>query len=163
MASAGSSSDESISLNIMPMMDVFSILITFLLMSYSSDPVIVDPKQGIELPGSMTLVGLDEIPTIAVTKTDIFVNANQIASIVGGDVPESQRSQGAIKSLYDELIKLKETNDRLAEAQGQKPKLGSLVMEMDKSHVFKLVKRVMLSAQQAEFVTFKLMVDKNSE
>jgi len=147
----------------MPMMDVFSILITFLLISYSSDPVMVDPKQGLELPGSMTLVGLDEIPAIAVTKTEIFVNDNRVADVVGGDVPESQRSQGAIQSVYDELIKLKEINDRLAEAQGKKPKLGSLVMEMDKAHVFKLVKRVMISAQQAEFVTFKLMVDKQSE
>lgn len=163
MASVGSSNKESVSLNIMPMMDVFSILITFLLISYSSDPVMVDPKQGLELPGSMTLVGLDEIPAIAVTKTEIFVNDNRVADVVGGDVPESQRSQGAIQSVYDELIKLKEINDRLAEAQGKKPKLGSLVMEMDKAHVFKLVKRVMISAQQAEFVTFKLMVDKQSE
>jgi len=163
LASVGSSNKEAISLNIMPMMDVFSILITFLLISYSADPVIVDPKQGLELPGSMTLVGLDEIPAIAVTKTNIFINDNQVADVVGGDVPEAQRSQGAIQSVYDELIKLKETNDRLAEAQGRKPKLGSLVMEMDKAHVFKLVKRVMLSAQQAEFVTFKLMVDKQSE
>jgi len=163
LASVGSSNKESVSLNIMPMMDVFSILITFLLISYSSDPVMVDPKQGLELPGSMTLVGLDEIPAIAVTKTEIFVNDNRVADVVGGDVPESQRSQGAIQSVYDELIKLKEINDRLAEAQGKKPKLGSLVMEMDKAHVFKLVKRVMISAQQAEFVTFKLMVDKQSE
>jgi hypothetical protein len=33
-------------------------------------------------------------------------------------------------------------------------------MEMDKGHRFKLMKRIMLSAQQADFVQFKLMVQK---
>jgi hypothetical protein len=31
---------------------------------------------------------------------------------------------------------------------------------MDKAHRFKMMKRVMLSAQQAEFVVFKLSVQK---
>ena len=35
-------------------------------------------------------------------------------------------------------------------------------MEMDQSHRFKLMKRIMLAAQQAEFITFKLMVSKQT-
>jgi biopolymer transport protein ExbD len=160
MASAGTSSTESISLNLTPMMDVFSILITFLLMSYSTDPVNVDPRQGLELPSSITTVGLDEIPAVAVTKTEILVNEKKVASVVSGEVPEGERDQGAVRRLYEELVKLKEANDRVTKAQGKEAKLGVLTMEMEKSHPFKLTKRVMLSAQQAEFVTFKLMTKK---
>ena len=38
--------------------------------------------------------------------------------------------------------------------------MSTLTMEMDRSHRFKLMKRIMLAAQQAEFITFKLMVAK---
>lgn len=166
MASVGGGK-ESISINIMPLMDVFSVLITFLLMSYSSDPVNVDPREGLELPTSFTTIALEETPTLAVTRDAIYVGDNasavKVADIVGGDIPEDQRSQGAIPKLYDELIKVKEIADSIQEQRGAKPKLGELVMEMDKGHVFKLVKRVMLSAQQAEFVTFNLMVDRQGD
>ena len=74
MASAGGGSKDTLSLNLYPMLDIFSILITFLLMSFSSDPVSHDVDAGIELPESSTIVALDEVPTIVVTKTEVRVN-----------------------------------------------------------------------------------------
>src|SRR6185436_13480263 len=96
MASAGGNSKDSLSLNLNPMLDIFSILITFLLMSFSTDPVSHDVNAGLELPQSNTMTALDELPAIVVTKTEILVNDKKVASIVGGDVPENERSQGAV-------------------------------------------------------------------
>ena len=48
MVSAGGDAGEAISLNLNPMLDIFSILITFLLMTYSVNPENVDPTQGVE-------------------------------------------------------------------------------------------------------------------
>lgn len=164
MASAGNSK-EAVSLFLTPMLDIFSILIVFLLMSFSTDPVQYDGNPNLELPQSWTMVSLDEIPTVVVTKNELFVNDKKISSLFDGDIPEKDRMQGAIYPLYTELVKLKETNDRLrearkgAEADG-KTKPGTLTMEMDKDHRFQLAKRIMLSGQQAEFVTFKLMAAK---
>lgn len=165
MASFESKSSDAISLNLTPMMDVFSILITFLLMSFSADPVSYDVHTGVVLPYSLSISGLDEIPTIIVTKTEILINDKVVTPLIGGDVPETDRDQGAIRSVYEELKKLKEVNDRLnkgatAIVSDDVTKLGSITMEMDKFHTFKLIKRIMLSAQQAEFLTFKLMVAK---
>lgn len=161
MASVSSDSGDSLSLNLMPMLDIFSILITFLLMSYSTDPVSYDTNSGLELPESSTLATLDEIPAIVVTKTAILVNDRQVAEIKGGDVPENQRSQGAVFPVFKELQKLAEANKRLLGRRVQeteKAKLSTLTMEMDLNHRFKLMKRIMLAAQQAEFITFKMMV-----
>lgn len=162
MASVGESG-ESVRLNIMPMMDVFSIIIVFLLMSYSTDPVVVDPKSGITLPMSQTISGLEEVPILSVSPTAILVNDLQVASVVGDDVAATDQSQGAIRRLYEELVKLKEANDELAKAQGKETKLGTITMEMDKEIKFRIARRIMLSAQQAEFVTFKFMVKRNSQ
>lgn len=161
MAGVSTDSGESLSLNLMPMLDIFSILITFLLMSYSTDPVNYDTNAGMELPESNTLTALDEMPSIIVTKTTILINDRQVATIQGGDVPESLRSQGAIFPVFQELEKLAEANKRIVGRkldESEKAKLSTLTMEMDREHRFKLMKRIMLSAQQAEFVTFKLMV-----
>jgi len=164
MASAGGGSNDTLSLNLNPMLDIFSILITFLLMSFSSDPVSHDVDAGIELPQSSTIVALDEIPAIIVTKTEVKVNDVKIA-LIDGDVSESARSQGAIYPVYVELKKLAEANKRLTknikvDDPTAKGSTGALSMEMDKGHRFKLMKRIMLAAQQAEFVQFKLMVQK---
>jgi biopolymer transport protein ExbD len=159
---------ENISLNIMPMLDVFSILITFLLMSFSTDPVSHDVPAGLELPKSATIKSLDELPAIVVTRTDIMVNDRKIATIVGDDVPEKDRAQGAIYPLFQELEKLAALNKRIrdrargkAEEAGTKDS-GTLTMEMDERHKFKLLKRVLRSAQQAEFVKFKFVVVKDA-
>jgi hypothetical protein len=164
MASAGGSSKETLNLNLNPMLDIFSILITFLLMSFSTDPVSHDVDAGIELPQSTTIVALDEVPTIVVTKNEIRVNDNKVADIVAGDVPETDRSQGAIFPVFTALEKLAEANKRVNKVRVDDPNAkgstGALTMEMDKVHRFKLMKRIMLAAQQAEFVQFKLMVQK---
>ncbi len=161
MAGSVGEAGESISLNLNPRLDVFSILITFLLMSYSTDPVNYDVKKGIELPDSTTIVALDEIPVISVTPAEIYVNDMKISNILDGDVPESDRTQGAIFPLYEALKDLSEVNKKLTQlSSGETKEIGKITMEMHKEHPFKLMKRVMLSAQQADFLSFKLMVSK---
>jgi hypothetical protein len=147
----------------MPMLDIFSILITFLLMSYSTDPVSHDVPSGLELPESVTLSALDELPSIIVTKTEIMVNDKKVATIVGGDVAKADMNQGAVYPVFQELEKLAASTKnalrgRLDEIN--KAKLSSLTMEMDQQHRFVLMRRIMLDAQQAEFITFKLVVNK---
>lgn len=163
MASVGSEEGgEAVSLNIMPMLDIFSILVTFLLMSFSTDPINHDLRDGVELPKSVTIEGLDEVPQIAATPTALYLNDDLITQIIDGDIPLKDRSQGAIPELYRRLVDLHKINTKLREAKGKKEKVGTLTLEMHQKHVFKLIKRIMLTAQQAEFATFKLAVKKNS-
>ncbi|MEZ4742154.1 MAG: biopolymer transporter ExbD [Bdellovibrionota bacterium] len=159
MASVDSNSNEALSLNIMPLLDIFSILILFLLMSFSTDPISHDVNPALELPDSRTIRSLDEIPSLVVTKNDVFVNDKKVSSIINGDIQERDRSQGAIYPLYEALTKLAEANKRITE---NKKDASTLTLEMDKDHDFKLLKRIMLSAQQAKFIAFKLMAAKSS-
>lgn len=166
MASVSSGSKDELELNLMPMLDIFSILITFLLMSYSTDPISYDSNAGIELPESVTLSTLDELPTIKVTKTEIIVNDKKVANIVAGDVAKADMSQGAVFPVFQELERLAEATKRALRgrlAEQDKAKLSTLTMEMDQLHRFVLMRRVMLAAQQAEFITFKLMVARQGD
>ena len=160
MALSGGATNETISLPITPMLDIFSILVTFLLMSYSSDPVSHDPNPALELPDSRTTVSLDEIPSVVVSKNEILVNDKKVVTVIGGVVDKRHTTQGAIYPLFQELVKLNTTNKNyIGEAKGG-DRVSTLTLEMDKNHKFELLKMIMLSAQQAKFITFKLLVSK---
>ena len=73
MASFGSDNEEGVYLNLMPMLDIFSIIITFLLMTFSAEPVIYDADGSVELPRSQTVVSLSALPSIKVTTEEIWV------------------------------------------------------------------------------------------
>lgn len=158
MASVAGEHGESIGLNLMPMLDIFSILILFLLMSFSTDPVSHDLHTGVELPESAVLESLDETPTIIIAESEILANDKKIVSLIDGNVESRYKSQGAIYPLFQELEKMAEANKRFSKLKTQ---VGTLTLEVDKRHRFSLLKNVMRSAQQADFVQFKLMASKN--
>jgi biopolymer transport protein ExbD len=167
MASAGGDSGESLSLNIMPMLDIFSILVTFLLMSYSTDPTNHDVDQNLELPDSVTLVNMDEVPSIVVNRNEILVNNKTVVTLQNGKIPQTEIQQGAAYPVYQELVEIAKVNKAAAEQLRGKPddgtkraKPGEITIEMDKKHDFELLRRIMLAGQQAEFITFKLLVAK---
>lgn len=170
MASVGGDgAGETVELNIMPMLDIFSILILFLLMSFSTDPVSHDITAGLEMPDSITLRSLDEIPKITMTQNSLRFMDKKVADIdpKTGDFLEQYKTQGAVKPLFDELEKLAEANKKRkklsAKEEEGKPQADALTMEMDKRHKFVVMRRIMKSAQQAEFIAFKLMVAKQGE
>lgn len=169
MASAGGDSGESLSLNIMPMLDIFSILVTFLLMSYSTDPTNHDIDQNLELPDSVTLVNMDEIPSIVVNRNEILVNNKKVVDLQNGKIPTTDIQQGAAYPVYQELVEIAKVNKAAAEQlRGnaddgtKKAKPGEITIEMDKKHDFELLRRIMRAGQQAEFITFKLLVAKEN-
>lgn len=173
MASAGGESGETLSLNLTPMLDIFSILVTFLLMSYSTDPNNHDVDQNLELPDTVTLVSMDEVPSVTVTKSEIFVNNKSLVKLEGGKVPATDIQQGAVYPVYKALLEIDEANQKAmaefrgedfsVDAQGNKrAKPGEITIEMDKGHEFQLLKRLMIAGQQANFVTWKLLVAKES-
>ncbi len=163
MAAVSTDSGDHVELNVMPMLDIFSILITFLLMSFSTDPVSYDANAEMELPHSETVVALDALPTITVTKAAVFLGDKQLAKIVGDDVDKASQDQGAIRPLYDELEKYAERNKALLKDSPEAKKANStLTIEVDKNHQFKVIRRVMLSGQQAGFVVYKLMTTRDA-
>jgi len=166
MSSAGGDSNESLSLNLTPMLDIFSILVTFLLMSYSTDPTNHDVDQNLELPDSVTLVSMDEVPSIVVNRNEILINNKKVVTLQNGKVPAADIQQGAVYPVFQELVEIAKVNkaaaDILRGGDDKKAKPGEITIEMDRKHDFEIMRRLMLAGQQAEFVTFKLLVAKEN-
>lgn len=162
---SGTSDGESFGINLYPMLDIFSILICFLLMNFSTSGQSVDTKANLELPKSQVKLSLDSSATVSITKNEVIVQGGITIPIGSdGDVPAEHRQQGAIKAAYDEFKKIKIQNETLKNRDKAlaltDADVNVLTLEADKTTQFKLLKRIMLSAQQAEFVAWKLAADK---
>jgi biopolymer transport protein ExbD len=167
MASIETGDDKDrFTLNLYPMVDIFSILICFLLMNFSTQGESVDTRNDLELPRSDVRISLDTAATVSISKREIVVQGSiSIPIQPDGDVAEGERMQGGLARAYDALKKVKESNETLknrGQASGiSDTDLNTLTLEADKTTKFNLVKRVMLTAQQAEFISWKLAVEKS--
>lgn len=166
MASVDTGGDgQSFSLNLMPMLDVFSILIIFLVMNFSTSGESVDTKLNMELPKSAVKLSLDSAANVSINKDEIVIQGGvRVPIAADGDVPAEFRYQGAIRLAYEEFKKVRAQNETLKNRNKSlglsEADINSLVLESDKSIEFRVLKRVMLSAQQADFVGWKLAVSK---
>ena len=158
---------EGITINLYPMLDVFSILIAFLLMNFSTAGESVESKPNLELPRSEVRLNLDAAANVSITKSEIIVQ-NGVSIPIGpdGDVPASYVTQGAIPLIFQEMKKVRAQNEILknrdASLQLKDEDVNLLTLEADKQTTFRLIKRVMLSAEQAEFISWKLAVDRQN-
>lgn len=162
--------DDGMELNVAPMLDMFTILTVFLLMSFSTDPVNLDVSDILRPPMSNAQKKLEAKPNISISKKELTMNDKFVVKIspdLDVDNPKVNLQQGAIMPLYERLKEMRQNLKFLEKKNKGDPLFkkmnATLVLSADENIPFKLLKRVMLTASQAEFVTFDLVVRKPME
>ncbi len=150
---------KSAGLNMVSLMDIFTILVFFLLVSSSSVKDLPNAKQ-ITLPTSTAEQLPKETVVIMVSETDIVVQGRKVA-----DVQQILKaSNGEIKPLKEELMRL--TGRKLSQATrsvDDKPIVREVTILGDKEIPFKLLKRIMLTCTQASYSNISLAVMRKTE
>ena len=67
-------------LNLIPMIDILSVLVSFLLV-YSTEVEVVQNTKGIEIPQSIVQTKPRETVVVTLTKDELFVQGERVASI----------------------------------------------------------------------------------
>ncbi|WP_455217664.1 ExbD/TolR family protein [Kaarinaea lacus] len=148
----------SASLNMVSLMDIFTILVFFLLVSSSSVQDIPSTKQ-IKLPESIADQPPKETVVIMVGK-DIVVQGRKVATVtdVLGD------SALEITELKDELVHLTSRKfGGVTTTKDGKPIVREITIMGDKEIPFKLLKKIMLTCTQANYSNIKLAVMRKPE
>lgn len=91
----------NIALNLTPFVDMMTILVTFLLMVFSSTGQLLQAQKGLELPLAASKDTLQEAPVIIVTKTDITYQGEPIATVDA--VLRDDSPSFKIEKLYERL------------------------------------------------------------
>jgi biopolymer transport protein ExbD len=154
--------DEGGGLNMNSLMDIMTILLVFLLKSYSANPVQLKSSEDLKLPTSTAQLMPTETTAVTVTSNGIMVDDEPVMTIENAVVPESQRSSGGylIDPLYQALQQSVEHQKKISKFNKKLEFQGLITIISDREVPFSLLSQVMYTAGQAQFSKFKFAVIK---
>jgi len=138
-------------LNLTSLMDVFTILVFFLLVNSSNSEVMVPPKQ-ITLPDSVVETKPKETAVILVSNDAVSVQGEKVVTIA--DVANSKHD--AILEISNKLISIKQNVIGVSTKAISESKEVTILA--DKSVPFKVLKKVMSSCTYAGYERISLAV-----
>jgi len=140
---------KSASLNLVSLMDIFTILVFFLMVN-SSEVEVLQTSSKIKLPDSTAEKAAENQLTISVSADDVVVQGRPIARVAEAFAAKDK----IIPELAEEL-------EYLAARKGAVPEGGFEINIMgDKELPYWLLKKIMLTCQSTDFARMSLAVNK---
>lgn len=145
-----------VKLNITSMMDMFTIILVFLLKSFSTQGQLITPAEGLTLPESSIERTADEALSIKVSRSKIAVEDRLVVDSVRYAELLKQK-EFMISSLYDVLQGHARRAREAAERFG-KEFSGEITIQGDVAIPYHVLTRVMYTSGQAGFPVMNLVV-----
>ena len=135
-------------LNVVPMVDMMTMLVIFLLQQFSSTGEVLDMQKDIKLPDASHGQMIEIAPVVAVSAQQIVVTGVKVA-----DIPDLDRDSGYlnIPALEERLRDEKKRWEFIHKAEQGAKWDGVVNIQADKAVPFRIVKRVMYSCGVAGY------------
>lgn len=146
-------------LNIMPMMDMMTILLVFLIKQFSVQQLSMTTQAGMQLPASSVKKSPQPAVNITITGTAVVVEGDPVVPIKNGAVDATWKGAGGyeITPIVSALSKHRARLQKQAQIQGATFD-GIALVFADKRTPYRLLSEVLYSAGQAEFTNYRLVV-----
>jgi biopolymer transport protein ExbD len=142
-------------LNITSLLDMFTILIIFLLKSYSAEGIILTIPAEIHLPHSTTQSAPEPGLVVEMSMTSLVVDGRSL----NVDLASVHRSDALlIEELYEHLMMKTTQYEQIAALNPNAGFTGRLVLEGDRDVPFRFLKKVLYTCGQAGFINQSLAV-----
>jgi biopolymer transport protein ExbD len=143
---------DAVPLNLVSMIDVFTTLVFFLLITSTSVQTIRSPRS-LQLPQSITRQPPAEAPVLLVTGSDIMLGGNEVMTL---DEAEASKGPflGALKSqlIVMPLMTMEGVNSGALTR-------GEITIMADKDLPYSLLKKIMATCGEAKFARISLAVN----
>ena len=153
-------------LNITPMMDLMTIILVFLLKSFSGSTSLITMDDNLRVPPSTTLLRAKEAVPITVTKKVIIVEGEAVAPVSNGKVDSSLKPDGEngylIQPIADILGRIANRERKVAQYSGEKFE-SELMVVADRTTPYRLLTEVLYSCGQAGYSNYRLVVLSTAE
>ncbi|HKE18927.1 MAG TPA: biopolymer transporter ExbD [Kofleriaceae bacterium] len=177
-AKQGSSRPVDVHLNVIPFVDMMTILVCFLLMVFSASGELISAQRGLVLPDATNKEILKRAPIIIVTRDTISFNGQGVGQV--DRIMADEGMEWKIVELYDRLRQEKTSFkltgfDKLPPAEKEyctnpppRPTPdqicidGLLVLQADKDTPSKVLNRVLKTAYAAEYPNVMFAVNRRS-
>ncbi|MEZ4235752.1 MAG: biopolymer transporter ExbD [Myxococcota bacterium] len=149
-------------LNLTAMVDMFTVIVIFLLQSFSGEGE-VQVHKNLTLPDSEEAGPLAERgPIIVVMHDEVLLDGDVVASL-----EDEAADEPGISALTEKLVKIRDANNEVEEelrrrdpSREVKPFDGHLIVQADEETDFKLVRRAIFSANEAGWTHLQFSVTK---
>jgi len=145
-------------LNMTAMMDIMTIILVFLLKSYSSSAVAMTSSEDVQPPASTSRLTPRETVAVTITPNTILVGDKKVLSLENGAVPSRWVQGRLILPLAQELKKEVSKLKYIAEKQAHAPFRGELSVIGDRNIPYDLLLAVLYTAGQSELEHFRFVV-----
>ncbi|MCG3173474.1 MAG: hypothetical protein GMKNLPBB_01671 [Myxococcota bacterium] len=150
---------ESPALNINSLMDIFTNILVYLILTYANDPITLNRE--VNMPKSNALIDPKQAVQMTITPNHILVNNISVVQLSQYEYSrDAIDAEGTLATLKDALSKAREKQQRFAAGGGSNFE-GMINVIANTDMPAKLLLRVLDTAGQAEFGQYKLAVVKN--
>lgn len=134
-------------LNLVAYIDMMTMLVIFLLMSFSATGEIAFVQKNLVLPDAQNWSDLERAPVISLTPDVVTLDGRQVAT--GEELlADSATGDAKITELHENLVTMK-NNYKLLHPSEDFP--GIVIVQADKAVEFKMLKKVMYTAALAGY------------
>lgn len=148
----------SASLNLTAMVDFLSVIVIFLLMSFSSSGEIVFNQKDIIPPEGFSTEDLERVPVIAISATDVVLDGGLVES--SGTIL-SESDDFTLPNLTSKLKATRTNFESLQADLGTDKKFdGKILIQADENLPYKLVRRVFVAAAKVGYTNIAYVVRK---
>lgn len=136
------------------LVDIMTILLVFLVKSFSAEGNVMNVPNDVQLPTSTAKEAPKPAVILSINNNVMVVDGNYIARV--GEV--MKKKDLLIDPLYKWLMRRKETTERIAEFSTKTEFKGDITIQGDKEISFALVQKIMFTCGRVGFNNFSLAV-----
>jgi biopolymer transport protein TolR len=137
-------------LNLIPLIDILSVMVSFLLV-YSTEVEVIQNSKGIEIPQSISQTAPDHSVVVMITKTDLFVQGEFIETIKDVQADQAATIGPLGAALKRPLLIGKDISEAALAAR-------EITIMADKSLPYEVLKKVMATCTDADYGKISLAV-----
>lgn len=149
-------------ISINSLLDVLSVILMFLMKSYSTSSITLKPAKDLNPPFSHSMLALEESTAVTVTVNRILVDDKPCVNLENGKVSTRDQAQGGmlIQPLFEELQQTVDQQKRLAQRNSKAEFKGLMTIISDRYVKSPLILQIMYTAGMSEFSKYKFMLVK---
>lgn len=152
--------NHALTVNITSLTDMFTVMLVFLLQTYNTSEVQIEPPKDLRLPSSKSEAVLTQGITMSLSKESLKLGNEVLAELKNEDFKKSDQEDkdpNFIKPLFQTLDKtIKESKDKSV-------KDGKILLLVDKDMQYNVIRKVMYTSSMAGFAQVKLITTSQAQ
>lgn len=151
----------SFKIQITSMVDMFVILLVFLLKTYSTSPVNITPKEGLKLPESSATTDPVDVVKLIVSEDGVFVEEKKVLELQHGRIPAGvadANDPSFLRTLYEALDERAKLAKSISQVNDSFEFDGKVLMQADRELPYEVLQKIMYTSMMAGYADVKLAV-----